>query len=160
MKKIQILFIVFLFAVPAFAVPAHPGWNTFYTSEGDKVLLQQQGDEFGHWLVDNSGNIYEQDDNDIVHRSASTLGALQLKRQAQKNARLSRPHKMGNTPNIAPRGLVILANYSDHSFQAACHFAGCTEVCSVGGRSDNGCGTRCFCCDYAILVNRCDSCIA
>ena len=97
------------------AVPAYRGAIAHVLSNGDTVMLHQHGDEYNHWLTDKEGH--------RVTIEAGTLRQVSLSdaeiRMQQETAEIRRAGAR-KTPidlNIAPRGLVILINFKDATFQ-------------------------------------------
>ena len=118
MKKIIVSLFALLIASITYAVPAYRGWQTKTQPDGTTIEVRQTGDEFYHYWEDINGNIVNIDANHFwrvveVKPSAETIAA---RRQASSMLR-SRPNRAIGDMNLAPRGLVILVNFKDVSFQ-------------------------------------------
>ena len=120
MKKITSLVIILLITLNTFAVPARPGWQTKSQPDGTSIQLRLVGDEFHHYWADSNGNIVKQDANGYwrVVESQPTPATIKARRQASAMLQ-SRPKKAVGSVNLAPRGLVILVNFSNSKFAAA-----------------------------------------
>lgn len=111
------LFTIILCALTmqAIAVPAYRGAIAHVLSNGDTVMLYQHGDEYNHWLTDLQGRRVTIEAGQLKQVA---LTDAQIRTQEQ-NAQIRRAGAR-KTPidlNIAPRGLVILINFKDATFQ-------------------------------------------
>ena len=135
MKKSLLIAIVCSCSLALFAVPAKPGWQTFTQADGSTIELQLVGDEFYHFMINRDGQEVRMNDegNYEVVGEAPTQAKIQARRAKSK---ANRPHKeIGVSPNLAPKGIVILVNFSDtkmrsdHThevFDELCNSANCT----------------------------------
>lgn len=106
-----------------FAVPAYRGWRTMTQPDGTTITVRQMGDEFFHYWENEAGQQVEEDAQGYWH----VLETPVVESQLQKKMRASRhytqvkksgqPAKVGGI-NLAPRGLVILVNFSDVAYQS------------------------------------------
>lgn len=106
-----------------FAVPAYRGWRTMTQPDGSTITIRQMGDEFFHYWENEAGQQVEEDAQGYWH----VLETPVVESQLQKKMRASRhytqvkksgqPAKVGGV-NLAPRGLVILVNFSDVAYQS------------------------------------------
>lgn len=106
-----------------FAVPAYRGWQTVSQPDGSTITIRQMGDEFFHYWENEAGQQVEEDAQGYWH----VLETPVVESQLQKKMRASRhytqvkksgqPAKVGGI-NLAPRGLVILVNFSDVAYQS------------------------------------------
>lgn len=106
-----------------FAVPAYRGWQTVTQPDGSTITIRQMGDEFFHYWENEAGQQVEEDAQGYWH----VLETPVVESQLQKKMRASRhytqvkksgqPAKVGGV-NLAPRGLVILVNFSDVAYQS------------------------------------------
>lgn len=117
MKKIFSFLVVTTMSLALFAVPAKRGYHDFPSAEGGTVSLTQMGDEFSHWYQSADGTIYSQDENGRFAPSAITHAELDNRRKASLKFRKTQARytqtEIGNTPNLAPKGVVILVNFKD-----------------------------------------------
>ena len=123
MKKLAALVAAATIAVAAFAIPARPGWHLYATTNGNSIALQLQGDEYAHWLEDEQGGIYRLNSEGFAVPDTETRADKLIKRKnapmfRSNNARRAR-RDVGTTPNLAPKGIVILANFTDATFQSS-----------------------------------------
>lgn len=126
MKKLATLFsCILITSVALFAVPAIPGYRNYVTTDGKTVSLQMVGDEYGHWLQDADGKTYQLTEQQTVRLTSLTPRERSNKRRQMLSKRrampadgIDRPQKGYGTINLAPRGLVILVNFTDVAFQA------------------------------------------
>ena len=86
------------------AVPARPGKFTRTLPDGRKVTLQLHGDEFRHWLTDESGRVVREDDRGfLVPSSMAEVPVLMGGAAAVNESRLQRLEKMkGRMARQAP----------------------------------------------------------
>ena len=107
----------------AFAIPAKPGlWRVITLADGTKVKVMLRGDERLHYLADSLGNAYQRvpetnhyqqiDKEQIVMRAKTLNTANRLRR----NARLAKRAKSNGGLIGEKKGLIILVEFSDQSF--------------------------------------------
>ncbi len=116
MKKLVSLFICLAFAATAMAKPAYRGPITRTLADGTEKVVYLHGDEHFHYMTDEAGEWL--DETTMTPMSAEVKAKrLQAGEEAIK-ARRARKAKegVGDEPNPAPRGLVILAEYQDTKF--------------------------------------------
>ena len=119
MKKILSLVMVCVFAVTANAIPARPVWRTVVQSDGTAIEVKTIGDEYYRYTINRDGQqvrlnqagMYE------VVGEEPTVDVVKARRAAKKARRQRKD--VGTTPYPAPRGLLILANFSDKKFQSS-----------------------------------------
>ena len=115
MKKIG-LFIVFCAVISSvFAVPARRGGIVKMQPDGSKITVYQHGDEYFHWMTNEKGEWLRLAE-DGFYQVTTTLRSEEI--QAK---RMTTPRRMSSKQdvgalNIAPRGLVILVNFTDIAF--------------------------------------------
>lgn len=119
-KRIATLFMLCIIATASYAVPARPGWQTKTQPDGTTIEVRLTGDEFYHYWQDRNGNVVKCDSLGYwrVVDSQPTPATIKARRQASRMLQ-SRPNKAVGSVNLAPRGLVILVNFSDSKFAAA-----------------------------------------
>lgn len=104
-------------SVALLAVPARRGFHTYHQPDGTTLTLTLAGDEFAHWYEDAEGTVYREDAEGIfVPADNTTRNAQRVRRMAAQQRRAKA--EVGVSPYPAPRGLLILANFSDVQFKA------------------------------------------
>ena len=127
MKKGIVFLLLCAAALSLYAVPARRGWQTRTQADGTTVEVQQMGDEFYHYLVNRDGQqMREVNGMYEVAGEAPTVAKVQARRTQARRAPM-----MGNTPNLAPRGVVILVNFSNKSMVSGHTNATFTELCNA-----------------------------
>ena len=116
-KRIATLFMLCIIASTSFAVPAYRGWQTKTQPDGTTIEVRLTGDEFHHYWQDRSGNVVRCDSLGYwrVVENQPTPATIKARRQASRMLQ-SRPNKAVGSVNLAPRGLVILVNFSNSKF--------------------------------------------
>jgi len=106
----------------AVAIPARPGRFTVTQPDGTRLTLERRGDEWGHWLVNTSGQMVRQEE-DGFYRIVSDADAAAFRqvasarRQSARQARARRAARSGgNVIEGQRRFLVILVEFSDLGF--------------------------------------------
>ena len=117
MKKLLLSLTLLLLTLSTFAVPAYRGWQTKSQPDGTTIQVRLIGDEFHHYWQDRSGNVVKCDSLGYwrVVESQPTPATIKARRQASPMLQ-SRPQKAVGSVNLAPRGLVILVNFSNSKF--------------------------------------------
>lgn len=117
MKKLTLSLILLLLTLSTFAVPAYRGWQTKSQPDGTTIQVRLIGDEFYHYWQDQEGNVVKCDSLGYwrVVESQPTPATIKARRQASAMLQ-SRPKKAVGSVNLAPRGLVILVNFSNSKF--------------------------------------------
>ena len=127
MKRIVSSLIVILVSAMLYAVPAYNGWQSKVQPDGTSIEVRQTGDEFYHFWETRDGRIaLEQEDgtfvvSDEVRPDAATFKSRRsaaIESHTGANLRRS-PKAVGTQPNLAPRGVVILVNFSDSQMKSA-----------------------------------------
>ena len=114
MKKLG-LFIVFSALVcSAWAVPARKTGVTVTQPDGSTITVYQHGDEHFHWQTNANGEWLKMD-TDGFYRVTEALSAGQI--EARRMASPKRVSMAAYPLNVAPRGLVILVNFTDAAFE-------------------------------------------
>ena len=102
-----------------YAVPAYRGWQTKTLEDGTSIEVRQVGDEFFHYWETKDGQQVIKNDKglwQLAEQPAEMSESARMKRASRAyNQTQDRPNKVGKI-NLAPRGLVILVNYTDVSF--------------------------------------------
>ena len=117
MRKLTLSLTLLLLTLSTFAVPAYRGWQTKSQPDGTTIQVRLIGDEFYHYWQDQAGNVVKCDSLGYwrVVESQPTPATIKARRQASPMLQ-SRPQKAVGAPNLAPRGLVILVNFSNSKF--------------------------------------------
>ena len=138
-KRIATLFMLCIIATASYAVPAYRGWQTKTQPDGTTIEVRLTGDEFHHYWQDRSGNVVKCDSLGYwrVVESQPTPATIKARRQASRMLQ-SRPNKAVGSVNLAPRGLVILVNFSDSKFANANNQAAMNELMNSDNYTYNG----------------------
>lgn len=113
MKKIGLLIVFSALVCSAWAVPARRGEIVKTQPDGTQIVVYQHGDEHFHWMTNEKGEWLKMD-IDGFYRVTEALNAEQI--EAKRIAAPSRAAQAATPLNIAPRGLVILVNFTDVAF--------------------------------------------
>ena len=114
MKKIGLLIVFSALVCSAWAVPARRGEIVKTQPDGTQIVVYQHGDEHFHWMTNEKGEWLKMD-IDGFYRVTEALSAEQI--EAKRMAAPSRAAQVATPLNIAPRGLVILVNFTDVAFE-------------------------------------------
>jgi len=125
--------IVFLFlcavALSLYAVPARRGWQTRTQADGTTVEVQLFGDEYYHYMINRAGKQVREIDGMYVEVGEAPTPEVANARRAKNVARRQR-QEIGTQPNLAPKGVVILVNFSNISMQSGHTNATFDELCN------------------------------
>ena len=129
MKKIFMAVMLCALAIASYAVPARRGWQTRTQADGSTIEVKVIGDEFYHYTINKEGlRVREVNGMYEVVGEAPTPEVAKARR-AQAVARRQRKD-VGTTPNLAPKGVVILVNFSNKSMQSSHTQATFDELCN------------------------------
>ena len=130
MRKILTFLLLCVFAVTVNAVPARRGWQTRVQADGTTIEVQQFGDEFYHYMINRDGKQVREINGmyEVVGEAPSPAKAQA--RRAKVAARRQRKG-IGIEPNLAPKGVVILANFKDKSMQSSHTKAVFDQLCNA-----------------------------
>ena len=129
MKKITTLSLLLVVAMTLFAVPARRGWQVRTQADGTTIEVQQVGDEFYHYMINRAGKQVREVNGMYVEVGDAPAPEVAKARRAKGVARRQRKD-VGVTPNLAPKGVVILANFSNKSMQSGHTQATFDELCN------------------------------
>ena len=129
MKKIVSLFAVCIIAMMAYAVPAKRGWQTRTQADGTTIEVQQMGDEFYHYMINREGQQVREINGMYEVVGEAPTPAVAKARRAKGVARRQRKD-VGTEPNLAPKGVVILANFKDSQMKSGHTKATFDELCN------------------------------
>lgn len=118
MKKYLILLVVMTISLASMAVPARRGFHEYEQPDGSVISLTLAGDESMHWYEDAAGTVYYQDSEGTFTAATVTRTEQGARRMAASSQRRAKAD-VGTEPYPAPRGLLILANFSDVKFKDA-----------------------------------------
>ena len=127
-RSIAFLFVCAV-ALSLFAVPARRGWQTRTQADGTTIEVQQMGDEFYHYLVNRDGQ-QVREVNGMYEVVGEAPTAEQVKARRAKGVVRRQRKDFGKTPNLAPRGVVIVVNFSDKAMQSNHKNSTFTELCN------------------------------
>lgn len=120
-KHALTFFLSAMLTLSAWAVPAYRGWQERTLADGTPITIRQIGDEFYHFWETEDGKIaLEQEDGTFVLSEEGRPTGEQIASR-RKMARMypSKSRKAIGDLNLAPRGLVILVQFSDVMFNTA-----------------------------------------
>ena len=139
MKKLTLSLTILLLTLSTFAVPAYRGWQTKTQPDGTTIQVRLIGDEFHHYWQDQAGNVVKCDSLGYwrVVESQPTPATIKARRQASAMLQ-SRPKKAVGSVDLAPRGLVILVNFKDVSFNAANTQSAMNDLMNADSYTYNG----------------------
>ena len=144
MKKVVSIVALCAIAVSAMAMPARREGFVRTAEDGTEKLVYLHGNATFHYMTDSKGNWL--DEKTLMPLNEEAKAARIQKGQARIQARRVQQEQMvGNTPNIAPRGLVILVNFKDKSFV--------TPVDTIKNMMDGENFTRDYKLDYTYQVD-------
>ena len=129
MRKIVSLVIVTVIAMMAYAVPAKRGWQTRTQADGTTIEVQQFGDEFYHYMINRDGKQVREVNGMYEVVGEAPTAEMAKARRAKGVARRQRKD-VGVTPNLAPKGVVILVNFKDSEMKSGHTRATFDELCN------------------------------
>ena len=114
-----------------YAIPAFPGWQAYTQPDGSIIEVKVAGDELYHYTINRAGQrvrLNAQGYYEVVG-VAPTPAQVRACR-AKAHARRQR-QAVGVTPNLAPKGVVILANFQNSTMLAEHTRATFDELCNA-----------------------------
>ena len=110
----------------AMAVPAKPGvWKTLKLADGTEVRAQLKGDEHGHYWLTDDGRAYRQMGNTDVFQMVDLTTVRQQAKERRQRVNGQRARRLAKRRASASsgyfgkkKGIIILVNFSDKSFEA------------------------------------------
>ncbi|MGM9837071.1 MAG: M6 family metalloprotease domain-containing protein [Paludibacteraceae bacterium] len=116
MKRLVNTLIICVAVATAWAVPARRGGIVVTQADGTEINVFQHGDEYFHWTTNSQGEWIERGE-DGMYKVVPALSETEIRtRIAKSPRRIANQVKTASPLNIAPRGLVILVNFSDKAF--------------------------------------------
>ena len=137
MKRIFSSLVVMTMSVALMAVPARRGWQTRTQADGTTIEVQTIGDEFYHYTINREGKQVREVNGMYQVVGEAPTPAVAKARRAKGVARRQRKD-IGVTPNAAPKGVVILVNFSNKSMQSGHTQATFDEMCNSLNCTVNG----------------------
>lgn len=123
MKKHILFFLAMAMSVAMMAVPARRGFHDYPLSNGGSIQLTLAGDEFAHWFEAADGTVYYQQPNGTFAPAGTNSTTVFNRRKLSPKFKSvqSRRARMnvGVTPNLAPKGVVILVNFNDTKMKSS-----------------------------------------
>lgn len=115
MKKVLLSLFTVLFSASLFAIPAYNGWQTKVQPNGEEITVRLVGDEYySYWETKDGKIAIEQKDGSFVKSQELIPSSEQFRALRAERMNSRRVHKaIGITPNLAPRGVVLLVNFAD-----------------------------------------------
>ena len=143
MKKI-IVTIFALFAALSFvwAVPADPTPFKYTQPDGTVIILQNHGDEYLHWLTDESGQIVEKGADGFYRPATESWDAKVARAQSSRLAQNKAGWASYDEPRVTNFGdrkvLCIIANFTDSTFVVPNPNQHFSDMLNKAGYSENG----------------------
>ena len=117
MKKVVTMMLLCGLSLAAYAVPAKRGWQTRTQADGTTIEVQQFGDEFYHYMLNRDGKQVREVNGMYVVVGDAPSKEVARARRAKGVARRQRKD-VGTEPYLAPKGIIILANFKDVSYKS------------------------------------------
>lgn len=117
MKKVVTMMLLCGLSLAAYAVPAKRGWQTRTQADGTTIEVQQFGDEFYHYMLNRDGKQVREVNGMYVEVGDAPSKEVARARRAKGVARRQRKD-VGTEPYLAPKGIIILANFKDASYKS------------------------------------------
>lgn len=142
MKRIVAIVSAFLCCLALYAVPARPGYYPYTQPDGSIIRLQKIGDEFGHYIVNEAGEVVEMDENGFYRKLdlqavAQRRSAMRMRAAAAKRLRARHAPARGIATG-QKHFLVILVEFTDKFFTVPNTADAFTRLLNEQGYSDNG----------------------
>ena len=120
MKKILLLAAFCFASFAAFAIPAKPGWVKYTQPDGSVIEVRMVGDEFGHAILDRSGQVLRKDSKGYLQPSAEKVSDVMRRaaaKRAQANAIRTRAPQAAQKISGSPKIPVLLVAFKDQAFK-------------------------------------------
>ena len=129
MKRLFSMMVLCGIVLAANAVPARRGWQTRTQADGTTIEVQVLGDEFYHFMINRDGKQVREVNG--MYEVVGEAPTPEVAKARRANAVARRQRKdVGTTPNLAPKGVVILVNFSNKSMQNGHTQATFDELCN------------------------------
>lgn len=117
MKKLGLIAVFCAVVGSLWALPARKGGRIITQKDGSQITVYQHGDEHFHWQTNENGD-WIQLNEDGLYEIIPSLNQEEINARRAASPRYKIAQKQQSSPlNIAPRGLIILVNFQDVSFQ-------------------------------------------
>lgn len=116
MKRIFLLNLILGISLLAAAKPARRAPITLTQPDGTTLIAYLHGDASFHFFTDSEGNRLIKEQDGFFHPAAALSEAEARQLAAQSPRRIMQQTKDVGDLNIAPRGLIILVNFTDIEF--------------------------------------------
>ncbi len=121
------------------AAPAYPGGIVKTQPDGSTITVFMHGDEYFHYFTTADGTHVEQNaEGYFVPVDEEAFAVRRAAGEKRRAARSVQPNKTATAVNLAPRGLVILANFSDKTMQASNTQTAFHNMLNADTYTDNG----------------------
>lgn len=124
MKKLSIVLLFALLlgaSLPVQAKPARPGKYTYVQPDGSRIVLQKHGDEWGHWITDESGQVVRKDADGFYRATGEDPSlmaqAASIRRRARRQASAARESQKAPIAVGQKHFLIILVEFQDLAFK-------------------------------------------
>ena len=119
MRKIGLLIVLSALVCSTWAVPARRGGIVKTQPDGSQITVYQHGDEHFRWITNEKGE-WLKIDEDGFYKVTIALSSEEVRaKQMAAPSRVAQAQKVAALVNIAPRGLVILVNFRDVTFETS-----------------------------------------
>ena len=119
MRKIGLLIVLSALVCSTWAVPARRGGIVKTQPDGSQITVYQHGDEHFRWITNEKGE-WLKIDEDGFYKVTKALSSEEVRaKQMTAPSRVAQAQKVASPLNIAPRGLVILVNFQDVTFETS-----------------------------------------
>ena len=116
MKKIGLLAVLSVIACSVWAIPARRGGIVKTQPDGSQITVYLHGDEHFRWMTNEQGEWLKIDEQGFYHVTKALKAEDIRAKQTAAPSRVAQAQKVATPLNIAPRGLVILVNFTDVAF--------------------------------------------
>ena len=120
-KQLGFIGLMLVFVVSVMARPAKPGPSVITEADGTEQVVYLHGDEFFHYMTTEDGRWVEMQNGKLAEVPAlsdeEVLNRREVQRMKRAPQRITQAANAEIPLNIAPRGLVILVQFSDVSFK-------------------------------------------
>ena len=137
MHRISVILFIAAAALICHAKPAYRGAIEYEQADGTTMEVILHGDEHFHYMTDMHGNRLKDDNGRLVKAEPLTNDQITAHRQKSR-FRIAGQEQSDDGAYLAPRGLVILANFSDVKFNAENTQAAFDSLMNVKGYTYHG----------------------
>lgn len=130
LRKIYSIAILCAVAVSAMAIPAKRGWHSFTQADGTTIEYQVVGDEYYHYTVNRDGQRIELNEDGMYEVVGDEPTIEEANARHARAKALHQRAEVGVTPNLAPKGVVILVNFADKQMKSGHTQAVFDDMCN------------------------------